>query len=58
MELTQLALRVTLAVLFVGIGIVHFVPAPARAMSAIIPPALKRSGFPSSKTLVRFTGMC
>ena len=58
MELTQLIIRVALAVVFVGMGAAHFLPGPARGMSAMIPPSLKRAGFPSGKVLVRFTGLC
>lgn len=58
MELAQLVIRVVLAAVFVGMGVAHFVPGPARGMSAIIPPFLKRPGMPSGKTLVRFTGVC
>jgi len=58
MELAQLIIRIVLAVVFVGMGAAHFLPGPARGMSAMIPPSLKRAGFPSGKTLVRFTGVC
>ena len=55
-ELLQWILRAALALVFVGMGINHFVPGPARAMAAMIPPALKTRF--SGKTLVRFTGVC
>ena len=58
MELAQLIIRAALAAVFVGMGVTHFVPGPARGMSAMIPPALKRPGLPSGKNLVRFTGLC
>ncbi len=54
----QLTIRIVLGVLFAAMGVLHFVPAMARGMAAIIPPALKRPGLPSPKTLVRFTGLC
>lgn len=55
-EITQWVLRAAVAVIFVGMGVLHFVPSSARGMSAIIPPALKRRV--SGVTLVRFTGLC
>jgi len=51
-------LRVTLALLFTGMGISHFVPSVRRGMRAMIPPALRRPGFPSPAVLVAFTGLC
>jgi uncharacterized membrane protein len=57
-EIAQWVVRAVLAVIFLVMGVLHFVPGPARGMAAIIPPALKRPGWPSAKTLVRFTGLC
>lgn len=57
-EIVQLVLRILLALIFIGMGANHFRPGPGRGMAAMIPPALKRPGLPSSKTLVRFTGVC
>ena len=57
-ELLHLVLRIALALLFVGMGVNHFLPTPARAMAAIIPPVLRRQGMPSPIALVRFTGLC
>jgi uncharacterized membrane protein len=54
----QEALRWLLAAAFVGMGITHFVPKAVRTMGAMIPPALRRPGFPSPRTLVYFTGVC
>ena len=51
-------LRVALALLFAGMGFSHFVPSVRRAMRAMIPPALRRPGFPSPAVLVAFTGLC
>ena len=45
-----------LALLFVGMGVLHFVPGPAKGMSAIIPPGIKR--VVPGIVLVRFTGVC
>lgn len=55
-ETLQWVLRIALALVFVGMGVAHFLPGPARGMAAIIPPALKHRV--SGKTLVRFTGLC
>ncbi len=55
-EIAQWVLRGVVAVIFVGMGVLHFVPTFARGMSAIIPPGLKRRV--SGITLVRFTGLC
>jgi len=52
----HLVLTIVLAVLFIGMGITHFVPSVARGMSAIIPPSLKARV--SGVVLVRLTGVC
>ena len=51
-------LRAALALVFVGMGVSHFVPPVRRTMRAMIPPALRRPGFPSPAFLVAFTGVC
>jgi len=56
LETLRLVIAIALAVMFVGMGILHFVPSAARGMSAIIPPAIKERV--SGKTLVQFTGLC
>ena len=56
MDVAQWVIRIGLAAAFLFMGVNHFVPASARAMSAMIPPALKSRV--SGKTLVRFTGLC
>ena len=55
-EIVQWVIRAVLAVLFVGMGVLHFVPGPAKGMSAIIPPGIKR--VVPGIVLVRFTGVC
>ncbi len=50
--------RIALALLFAGMGISHFVPRVRRGMRAMIPPVLRRPGFPSPAVLVAFTGLC
>ena len=56
MEIAQWVLRIALATVFVGMGVAHFVPGPARTMGAMVPPALTRRI--SARVLVRFTGLC
>jgi uncharacterized membrane protein len=43
---------------FVGMGINHFRPGPARGMAAMIPPALRRDGMARPINLVYLTGVC
>jgi uncharacterized membrane protein len=54
----QLGVRILLALVFVGMGVQHFVPRAARTMAAIIPPSFRRPGVPSPMALVRITGVC
>jgi uncharacterized membrane protein len=51
-------LRGALAVTFVGMGISHFVPPVRHTMRAMIPPTLRRPGWPSPAALVALTGVC
>jgi uncharacterized membrane protein len=53
-----LLLIVVLAVVFVGMGVLHFVPGPARSMARMMPPRLRGRGILSPENLVRFTGVC
>lgn len=55
-EVAQWVIRIAVAATFLFMGINHFIPGPARAMAAIIPPALKQRV--SGETIVRFTGLC
>ena len=52
----QLVLRIALAVVFAGMGILHFVPPVARGMRAMIPAPLRRPGWPAA--IVAITGVC
>lgn len=54
----QFVLRIVLAVLFIGAGITHFVPAVARTMRAMIPPRLRTTGIFRPANLVILTGVC
>jgi len=56
MDIAQWVVRIALAAVFLVMGINHFLPATARAMSAMVPPVLKTRV--SGKTLVRLTGVC
>lgn len=47
-------LRAILAVVFLGMGVSHFVPSVRRGMRAMVPPALARH----RALLVAFTGLC
>ena len=58
LEIVQLVLRILVAIAFVLMGINHFRPGPARGMAAMIPPAFKRDGLISGRSLVQFTGVC
>ena len=46
-------LRIALALVFIGMGVAHFVPPVRRTMRAMIPP-----GIPHAAGLVAFTGVC
>lgn len=56
MDVTQWIIRIALAAVFLFMGVNHFLPATARGMAAMVPPALKTRV--SGKALVRFTGLC
>ena len=55
-EVAQWVVRILLAALFVGMGVAHFLPGPARGMGAIIPPSVKRLGIPT-RAIVAITGV-
>jgi len=57
-EIATWALRIALALAFIGMGVSHFVAAPARTMAAMIPPALRQKWMPSPTALVTVTGLC
>lgn len=54
----QLALRIVLALVFIGAGITHFLPAVQSTMAAMIPPRMRTTGLASPLNLVLFTGVC
>lgn len=56
--ITAWVLRGIVAAVFVGMGINHFRPRPARGMARMIPPTLRREGVLSPINLVYFTGAC
>nr|WP_281371405.1 DoxX family membrane protein [Leifsonia naganoensis] len=53
-----MVIRVALALVFVVMGALHFVPGPARGMAAMIPPGLRGTGVLAPPVLVAFTGVC
>lgn len=53
----QSALTVVLAVMFVGMGVLHFLPGPAKTMAAMIPRPFRGTRV-TPGTLVAFTGVC
>ncbi len=53
-----LVLRILIAVVFIGMGVNHFVPRSARTMAAMIPPWLRPDGRVTPLTLVYVTGVC
>jgi len=53
----QLVLTIALALMFVVMGVLHFLPGPARTMAAMIPTRL-RSTTVTPRMLVVFTGVC
>jgi uncharacterized membrane protein len=57
-DVVQTVLRVILAVLFIGMGVVHFRPSAQLTMAAMIPPSLRFQGFANPRNLVIFTGVC
>lgn len=58
LDVIQLVLRVVLAVVFVGMGSLHFRPAAQLTMAAMIPPRLRFAGALNPRNLVIITGMC
>ncbi|WP_295010936.1 DoxX family membrane protein [uncultured Microbacterium sp.] len=57
MTVAVIALRILLALGFVGMGINHFLPRSVRVMAAMIPPALRGRRI-TPRMLVWFTGVC
>jgi uncharacterized membrane protein len=57
-DVIRVVVLVALVAVFVGMGINHFRPRPARTMAAMIPPYLRRSGILSPIRLVYITGVC
>ena len=58
MPVAQLVVTIALAVVFIGMGVNHFRPKPARIMAKMIPPFLRRDGLFSPIHLVYLTGVC
>jgi uncharacterized membrane protein len=58
LDVTRAIVLWALVALFVGMGINHFRPGPARVMAAMIPPRMRRRGLFSPLNLVYVTGVC
>jgi len=58
LDVTRAVVLVALVVLFIGMGISHFRPGPARTMAAMIPPSMRRPGVLRPMNLVYLTGVC
>lgn len=57
-DVIGMAIRILLAVAFIGMGVTHFLPAVQRTMAAMIPPPLRWKGVANPRNLVIFTGLC
>ena len=57
-EIARGVTTVVLAALFLGMGVIHFVPKVSRGMAAMIPPYLRREGVLRPINLVYVTGVC
>ncbi len=53
----QWVLRIVLAVVFVAMGALHFVPRVQRGMESMIPPGMRGTGIRSPRTLVVVSGV-
>jgi uncharacterized membrane protein len=58
MTVVSWVLRAIVAVIFLGMGINHFLPRASRAMARIVPPWMRRDGILKPINLVYFTGVC
>ena len=58
LEFVQLILRLLLALVFIGMGVMHFLPGPRRVMAKLIPPRMRWTGIANPANLVAFTGVC
>jgi uncharacterized membrane protein len=56
-SILQSVLTIVLALMFIGMGTLHFVPGPARTMAAMIPDRLRGTTV-TPRMLVVFTGVC
>ncbi|WP_082498472.1 DoxX family protein [Plantibacter sp. Leaf314] len=56
-SILQSILTIVLALMFVGMGLLHFLPGPGRTMAAMIPDRLRGTTV-TPRMLVLFTGVC
>jgi uncharacterized membrane protein len=57
-SVTTAIVRILIAVVFIAMGINHFVPKSARVMAKMIPPSMRRDGVFKPLNLVYLTGLC
>ena len=57
-SVTTAIVRILIAVVFIAMGINHFVPKSARVMAKMIPPSMRRDGVLKPLNLVYLTGLC
>ena len=57
-SVTTAIVRILIAVVFIAMGINHFVPKSARVMAKMIPPSMRRDGLLKPLNLVYLTGLC
>ena len=58
MTIVAWVLRAVVAIVFLGMGLNHFLPRGSRAMAKIVPPRMRRDGILKPINLVYFTGVC
>ena len=57
-SVTTAIVRILIAVVFIAMGVNHFVPKSARVMAKMIPPSMRRDGLLKPLNLVYLTGLC
>lgn len=58
LDVIQLVIAIVFGIVFVLMGVNHFVPSSRRTMAAMIPPSMRSRGALSPANLVLFTGLC
>ena len=57
-DVLQWIVRIALSLVFLGMGVTHFIPRVVRGMAAMIPPAIRTGGLLRPRNLVYLTGLC